>query len=320
MIVNNKNSTGRPSVVPRGYIQMAVQISAGQVKDLREKTGVGMMECKKALEENNGDMEKAIVWLRERGMSRAAKKADRIAAEGVVEVLISDSGTEAAVLEVNCETDFVAKNPDFRKLVADTAQIALKTKCNDIEKLGEMKLADGVSINETIAGLIQKIGENMRLRRVLTISAPNGHISGYIHMGGRIGTAVVLEGKKDVAELGKDIAMHVAAASPRYLNRVEVDSTELDQEKEIARKKLIEEKKPEAMIEKILDGQMNKFYKEVCLVEQMFVKNPDISITKLLETADKNLKLTRFVRFALGEGIEKKQENFAAEVAAQLNR
>ena len=183
-----------------------------------------------------------------------------------------------------------------------------------------MKLADGVSINETIAGLIQKIGENMRLRRVLTISAPNGHISGYIHMGGRIGTAVVLEGKKDVAELGKDIAMHVAAASPRYLNRVEVDSTELDQEKEIARKKLIEEKKPEAMIEKILDGQMNKFYKEVCLVEQMFVKNPDISITKLLETADKNLKLTRFVRFALGEGIEKKQENFAAEVAAQLNR
>ena len=215
---------------------MAVQISAGQVKDLREKTGVGMMECKKALEENNGDMEKAIVWLRERGMSRAAKKADRIAAEGVVEVLISDSGTEAAVLEVNCETDFVAKNPDFRKLVADTAQIALKTKCNDIEKLGEMKLADGVSINETIAGLIQKIGENMRLRRVLTISAPNGHISGYIHMGGRIGTAVVLEGKKDVAELGKDIAMHVAAASPRYLNRVEVDSTELDQEKEIPQK------------------------------------------------------------------------------------
>ena len=299
---------------------MAVQISAGQVKELREKTGVGMMECKKALEENNGDMEKAIVWLRERGKSRAAKTAARIAAEGVVEVLISDSGTEAAVLEVNCETDFVAKNPDFRKLVADTAQIALKTKCNDIEKLGEMKLADGVSINETIAGLIQKIGENMRLRRVLTISAPNGHISGYIHMGGRIGTAVVLEGKKDVAELGKDIAMHVAAASPRYLNRVEVDSTELDQEKEIARKKLIEEKKPEAMIEKILDGQMNKFYKEVCLVEQMFVKNPDISITKLLETADKNLKLTRFVRFALGEGIEKKQENFAAEVAAQLNR
>lgn len=299
---------------------MAVQISAAQVKDLREKTGVGMMECKKALEENAGDMEKAIVWLRERGMSRAAKKADRIAAEGVVEILVNETGTAAAVLEVNCETDFVAKNEDFRKMVRDAAALALKSNCNDIEKLAEMKLADGVTIKDTIAGLIQKIGENMRLRRVLTISAPNGHISSYIHMGGRIGTAVVLEGKKDVAELGKDIAMHIAAASPRYLNRTEVDTSELEQEKEIARKKLIEEKKPEAMIEKIIDGQMNKFYKEVCLVEQAFVKNPDVSITKLLESADKNLKISKFVRYALGEGIEKKQENFAEEVAAQLNR
>ncbi len=299
---------------------MAVQISAGQVKDLREKTGVGMMECKKALEENGGDMEKAIVWLRERGMSRAAKKADRIAAEGVVEVVVNAAGNAAAVLEVNCETDFVAKNEEFRQLVRDAAELALKNNCNDIEKLAEMKLASGVSIKDTITGLIQKIGENMRLRRVLTVSAPNGHISSYIHMGGRIGTLVVLEGKKDVAELGKDIAMHIAAASPRYLVRQDVDKSELDQEKDIARKKLIEEKKPEAMIEKILDGQMNKFYKEVCLVEQAFVKNPDISITKLLETADKNLKISRFVRYALGEGIEKKQENFAAEVAAQLNR
>lgn len=299
---------------------MAVQISAGQVKDLREKTGVGMMECKKALEENAGDMEKAIVWLRERGMSRAAKKADRIAAEGVVEVLVNDAGNAAAVLEVNCETDFVAKNEDFRKMVRDAAAVALKNNINDIDKLADMKLDTGVTIKDTIAGLIQKIGENMRLRRVLTISAPNGHISSYIHMGGRIGTAVVLEGKKDVAELGKDIAMHIAAASPRYLTRQDVDASELDQEKDIARKKLIEEKKPEAMIEKILDGQMNKFYKEVCLVEQAFVKNPDISITKLLESADKNLKISRFVRYALGEGIEKKQENFAAEVAAQLSR
>jgi elongation factor Ts len=299
---------------------MAVQISAGQVKDLREKTGVGMMECKKALEENGGDMEKAIVWLRERGMSRAAKKADRVAAEGVVEVVVNAAGNAAAVLEVNCETDFVAKNEEFRQLVRDAAELALKNNCNDIEKLADMKLASGVSIKDTITGLIQKIGENMRLRRVLTVSAPNGHISSYIHMGGRIGTLVVLEGKKDVAELGKDIAMHIAAASPRYLVRQDVDKSELDQEKDIARKKLIEEKKPEAMIEKILDGQMNKFYKEVCLVEQSFVKNPDISITKLLEAADKNLKISRFVRYALGEGIEKKQENFAAEVAAQLNR
>jgi elongation factor Ts len=299
---------------------MAVQISAGQVKDLREKTGVGMMECKKALEENGGDMEKAIVWLRERGMSRAAKKADRIAAEGVVEVLVSPDATAAVALEVNCETDFVAKNEEFRKMVRDVAQIALSKKINDIEKLSEEKLPSGASVKDTIAGLIQKIGENMRLRRVQTISAPNGHISAYIHMGGRIGTAVVLEGKKGVEDLGKDIAMHVAAAFPRYLNPEQVDRSELDQEKDIARKKLIEEKKPEAMIEKILDGQMKKFYKEVCLLEQAFVKNPDMSITKLLESNDKALKLTSFIRWGLGEGIEKKQENFAAEVAAQLNR
>jgi elongation factor Ts len=299
---------------------MAVQVSAGQVKDLREKTGVGMMECKKALEENGGDMEKAIVWLRERGMSRAAKKADRVAAEGVVEILVSPDATAAVALEVNCETDFVAKNEEFRKMVGDVARIALAKKINDVEKLAEEKLPSGVTIKDTIAGLIQKIGENMRLRRVQNISAPNGHISSYIHMGGRIGTAVVLEGKKGVEELGKDIAMHVAAAFPRYLAPTEVDRTELDQEKEIARKKLIEEKKPEAMIEKILDGQMKKFYKEVCLLEQAFVKNPDVSITKLLENTDKALKLTSFVRWGLGEGIEKKQENFAAEVAAQLNR
>jgi elongation factor Ts len=299
---------------------MAVQISAGQVKDLREKTGVGMMECKKALEENGGDMEKAIVWLRERGMSRAAKKADRVAAEGVVEVLVAPDFKSAVALEVNCETDFVAKNEEFRAMVRDVANIALTKNINDVEKLTDEKLPSGVTVKDTIAGLIQKIGENMRIRRVQTIKAPAGHISAYIHMGGRIGTAVVLEGKSGVDELGKDIAMHVAAASPRYLTSEHVNKDELDQEKDIARKKLIEEKKPEAMIEKILDGQMKKFFKEVCLVEQAFVKNPDISITKLLETTDKALKLTSFIRWGLGEGIEKKQENFAAEVAAQLNR
>jgi elongation factor Ts len=297
---------------------MSIQISAAQVKDLREKTGVGMMECKKALEENGGELDRAIIWLRERGMSRAAKKADRIAAEGVVEVFINETHTNAVVLEVNCETDFVGKNEDFLKLVRETAVIALKNQIDDVEKLKLMKMASGETIEQTMAGLIQKIGENMRIRRIALVAAPTGHISSYIHMGGRIGTCVVLEGKKDVEELGKDIAMHIAAAAPRYVNRTEVDVTELNQEKDIARKKLVEEKKPEAMIEKILDGQMNKFYKEVCLAEQMFVKDPEISITKLLEKADKNLKATRFVRFALGEGVEKKTTNFAEEVAATL--
>ena len=301
---------------------MTVQISASQVKELREKTGVGMMECKKALEENTGDMEKAIVWLRERGMSRAAKKADRIAAEGIVEFAIGTGGDKAAIVEVNCETDFVSKNDDFRKFVTETTQVALKNNLNDIESLANSKLASGSTVQETINGLIQKIGENMKLRRVQTVSAANGLISGYSHMGGKIGTLVVLEGNKDsaLAELGKDIAMHVAAAFPKYLQRSEVNPAELEQERDIARKKLIEEGKKPEMIEKILEGQMNKFYKEVCLVEQAFVKDPDISIMKLVERTDKNLKVNKFIRFQLGEGIEKKQENFAAEVAAQLGR
>lgn len=301
---------------------MAVTISASMVKDLREKTGVGMMECKKALEENSGDMEKAIVWLRERGMSRAAKKADRVAAEGMVHFTVGDKGDSAVLLEVNCETDFVSKNEEFRNFVAETAKLALESNVNDVEKLAAMKLSSGTSVDETIKGLIQKIGENMKLRRVQTVKAPNALITGYTHMGGKIGTLVVLEGATGpaVTEAGKDIAMHVAAAFPRYLSRNEVDTAELAQERDIARKKLVEEKKPEAMIDKILEGQMNKFYKEVCLVEQAFVKDPDISVSKLLEKTDKNLKLTKFLRFQLGEGIEKKQENFAAEVAAQLGR
>jgi elongation factor Ts len=301
---------------------MSVVISAGMVKDLREKTGVGMMECKKALEENTGDMEKAIVWLRERGMSRAAKKADRVAAEGIVQFCISEAGDRAALLEVNCETDFVSKNEEFKSFVSEASKLALTNSINDVEKLAALKLSTGVTIDETIKGLIQKIGENMKLRRVHAIASPNAVISGYSHMGGRIGTLVVLEGASSAVAgtIGKDIAMHVAAASPRYLRREEVDQSELAQERDIARKKLIEEKKPEAMIDKILDGQMGKFYKEVCLLEQAFVKEPDLSITKLLEKTDKNLKLTKFLRFQLGEGIEKKQENFAAEVAAQLGR
>jgi elongation factor Ts len=301
---------------------MSVTISAGMVKDLREKTGVGMMECKKALEENTGDMEKAIVWLRERGMSRAAKKADRVAAEGMVHFVIGPKADAAVLLEVNCETDFASKNEEFKAFVGETASLALQHNIKDIDKLSSMKLTSGSTVDEVIKGLIQKIGENMKLRRVQTVHAPGGLIAGYSHMGGKIGTLVVLQGgnSSSLTELGKDIAMHVAAAFPKYLNREQVDVSELNQEKEIARKKLIEEKKPEAMIEKILDGQMNKFYKEVCLLEQAFVKDPDVSIMKLLEKSDKNVKLSQYIRFQLGEGIEKKQENFAAEVAAQLGR
>lgn len=295
-------------------------ITAGQVKDLREKTGVGMMECKKALEESAGDPEKAILWLRERGMSRAAKKADRVAAEGMIEVFINEDQTTGALVELNCETDFASGNDTFRKFAHELALLAIKTKPADAAALSAQKLPSGKIVTEQIAELISTIGENINLRRVTVLSTSNGTICGYSHMGGKIGTLVVLEGAKgpQVTELGKDIAMHVAAVSPRYLTSNEVNTGELAQERELAKKKLIEEKKPEAMIEKILDGQMKKFFKEVCLVEQPFVKNPDVTIAKLVESSGTNATLKAFTRFQLGQGIEKKQTDFAAEVAAQL--
>jgi elongation factor Ts len=288
------------------------------VKDLREKTGMGMMECKKALEENGGDMEKAIVWLRERGMSRAAKKADKIAAEGVVEVYVSPDRAAGVLLEVNCQTDFVAKNEDFVKIAKEAAEAALKTKASTVQELAQAKITGG-TVQDRLVELAAKIGEKMELRRLKVVQTANGVVAGYSHMGGRIGTLVVLEGAKgdDVETLGKDIAMHVAAASPRYLTEIEIDQSELDTEREIARKKLEEEGKKPDMIEKILVGQMKKFAKEVCLVDQPFVKDQNVTVSKHVENTKKGLKLAGFARFALGEGIEKKVENFAEEVAAQ---
>jgi elongation factor Ts len=294
-------------------------ITAGQVKELREKTGVGMMECKKALQENDGDLEKSIVWLRERGMSRAAKKAGRTAAEGIVDVYISDDNTAGVLVEVNCETDFVAKNSDFQEFARGVSKIALEKKTGSIDELEAATLGDK-TVKETLTELIAKIGENMNLRRVKVVSVSNGVVAGYSHMGGKIGSLVVLEGAtgNDVSALGKDIAMHVAAASPKALVEKDVDASELEVEKEIARKKLIEEGKPEAMIEKILMGQMAKFYKEICLTKQAFVKDPSISVEKHVEASGTKASLTAFARFQLGEGIEKKKENFAEEVAAQI--
>jgi elongation factor Ts len=300
-----------------------MSITASQVKELREKTGVGMMECKKALEENSGDIEKAILWLRERGMSRAAKKADRVAAEGLVEVFVNDDQNAGVVLEINCETDFVSKNDDFRKFARECAVSALKNNFNSADALLSSKMATGATVKDTLTEMIAKIGENMNVRRCSVLKAPNGVVAGYVHMGGKIGTLVALEGgtKNDaLVTLGKDIAMHVAAAAPRYLNSAEVDTVELEQERVLARKKLLEEKKPEAMIEKILEGQMKKFFKEVCLVEQAFVKDPEISVGTLVQKQGGGASLVKFVRYHLGEGIEKKETDFASEVAAQLQQ
>ncbi|SMF47105.1 translation elongation factor Ts [Pseudobacteriovorax antillogorgiicola] len=296
-----------------------MSVTAAQVKELRQKTGVGMMECKKALTETGGDIEKAILYLRERGMSRAAKKADRVTAEGLVKVVISDDQTAGSVVEVNCETDFVSKNEDFIKFIDQVAKLALDNSVNDIDQLKALDM-DGKSVGDTLTSLIATIGENLNLRRVATLKAANGVVSGYTHMGGRIGTLVLLEGAtgEDVQEVGKDLAMHAAAASPRYLKSDDVNPAEVEQEKELGKKKLLEQGKPENMIEKILVGQINKFYKEICLVEQAFVKDPNYTVKKLVDEKGKGAELSAYVRFQLGEGIEKKQENFAEEVAAQL--
>ncbi|MBM4252390.1 MAG: elongation factor Ts [Deltaproteobacteria bacterium] len=296
-------------------------ITAGMVKDLREKTGVGMMECKKALTETNGDMDKAIVWLREHGMARAQKKEGRVAAEGVVEVFVNPEQNAGVLVELNCETDFVSKNEEFRALAHDIAKLAFQHKAKDHEELLGLKLG-AQTVKDKLTELIAKIGENMQVRRVKVVHTATGVVTGYSHMGGRIGTLVVLEGAKgdDVVELGKDLAMHVAAASPRYLVETEVNASELDQEREIARKRLEEEGKPAELIEKILVGQMKKFYKEVCLIEQAYVKDPNVTVQKHVDSLKKGLKIAGFARFQLGEGIEKKKEDFAAEVAAQLKK
>ena len=295
-------------------------ITAGMVKELREKTSVGMMECKKALEENGGDLEKAVLWLRERGLSRAAKKADRVAAEGIVQIAISQDAHTGVVVEFNCETDFVSKNEDFTKFAADVATLALAQQISDVDALKSAKLADGETVEGRMTTLIAKLGENMKVRRLGLLKTSKGVVAGYTHMGGKIGSLVLLEGAEgqEVQELGKDLAMHSAAAGPRYLKSEEVDASEIETEKELGRKKLAEEGKPENMWEKILVGQVNKFYKEIVFIEQAFVKDPGQSIKQVVAEKGKGAQLTGFQLFKLGEGIEKKKENFADEVAAVL--
>lgn len=294
-----------------------MNISASMVKELRDQTGIGMMECKSALVESGGDLDKAIVYLRERGMSRAQKKAGRATSEGMVVISSTPDGKKAALVEVNCETDFVSKNEDFIKFSDKVAQIALAKSGESAEQLLDETFVAGATVKEKLAELIATIGENLQVRRLTSLSEPKGVVAGYSHLGGKIGTLVAIEGVSGDSglQLAKDLAMHVAAAAPKYLNSSEVDASELETEKQIARTKLIEEGKPEAMIEKILGGQMTKFYKEVCLVEQAYIRDPKMTVKQVVEAAAKGAKITGFSRFQLGEGVEKKTEDFAEEVA-----
>ena len=289
-------------------------ITAALVKELRERTGAGMMDCKKALTAVEGDMDKAIDFLREKGLAAAAKKAGRIAAEGMVGSYISDNAKVGVIVEVNCETDFVAKTEGFVSIVESIAKHIATVNPADMDALMASKINDEQTVAELVTASIAKIGENISLRRFARYEVEDGLVAAYIHGGGKIGVLVELKGGS--AELGKDLAMHVAAANPSYLNRNEVPAAELEHEKEVLCEQARNEGKPEKIIEKMVIGRIQKFYKEICLVDQEFVKDPDQTITKLL--AANNAEVLKFARFQLGEGIEKKQEDFAAEVMSQI--
>jgi elongation factor Ts len=287
-------------------------ITAALVKELRERTGAGMMECKKALVEMNGDIEAAAEHMRKTGMAKADKKAGRAAAEGLIVIKLSDDAKTAAMVEVNCETDFVAKDENFVKFANAVGDCALANKPADVETLSTLALADGNSVEDTRKALIAKIGENMNVRR-MSIMEAQGSLSVYSH-GSRIGVAVDLVGGND--ELGKDLAMHIAASRPICVDESEVPQVTLDKEKEIYTAQAQESGKPADIIEKMVQGRIKKYLKEITLLGQPFVKDPDQTVEQLL--GKEKATVNAFVRLEVGEGVEKKSENFADEVMAQI--
>ncbi|MFO7594601.1 MAG: translation elongation factor Ts [Pseudomonadota bacterium] len=288
-------------------------ITAAMVKDLRERTGAGMMECKKALVECGGDIDAAIEHMRKTGLAKADKKAGRTAAEGLIVIKPGADNKKAAIVEVNCETDFVAKGDDFKDFCDEVAQLVLDNAPADLDALMESKMPGGDSVADTLKAMIAKIGENMNVRRFKLISSKNGRLASYSH-GSRIGVVVDLEGGD--ADLGRDIAMHIAASKPQAVSADDVDPTVIEKEKEIFTAQAKESGKPAEIIEKMIGGRINKFLKEITLLGQPFVKDPDTTVEKLLK--DAGAKVAAFERFEVGEGIEKKQENFADEVMAQV--
>jgi len=290
-------------------------ISASAVKDLREKTGVGMMEAKKALEETGGDFEKAVDLLRKKGLSAAAKKAARVAAEGMIASTIQVGGKTGAMVEVNSETDFVAKNDDFQRFAKELAELVAAKKPADVAALSQLSIGND-PVEARRNALIQKIGENIAIRRFVCYET-SGQIAIYLH-GNRIGVMVDYTGGDE--QLGKDMAMHIAAANPQFLNRETVPTDVLDRERAVYEAQAKDSGKPAAIIGKMVEGKLEKFYSEACLMDQVYIKDPDgkLRIRDCLKKAGGNVVLNRFVRYQLGEGIEKKKETFAEEVAAQL--
>ena len=308
-------------------------ITAAQVKELRELTGAGMMDCKKALSATEGDMDKAVEFLREKGLATAQKKASRVAAEGLCKTLVAEDGKRAVVVEVNAETDFVAKNEKFQNYVAEVAAQALNTTAADIEAfLAEPWAADTTkTVKEALAAQVAVIGENMQIRRFAQVVEENGFVASYVHMGGKIGVLVDIESdvvNDDVKEMAKNIAMQIAALKPKYTNRSEISEDYIAHEKEILLAQIMndpkESQKPEKVIQGMINGRINKELKEICLLDQVYVKAEDgkQSVAKYVEEVAKangaKISVKGFVRYETGEGIEKKEENFAEEVAKQM--
>lgn len=288
--------------------------SASDVKELREKTGAGMLDCKKALQESEGNMEKAIDWLREKGISKAAKKESRIAAEGLSKILVD--GNKAVILEINSETDFVAKNAEFTNFVSLLAKVVLENCPKTMEEAMELPMGDG-TVNSSLINLIAKIGEKISFRRFEIVEKNDNQVFGvYNHQNlGKINVITVLDG--DNSEIARDVAMHVAAMNPGYLSRNDVPEDVINHEKDVIKKQAIEEGKPAEIAEKMVNGRINKFYKEVCLLEQPFIKDPDLDVAGY--TKANNMAVVKFVRFEVGEGMEKRNDDFASEVMSQIN-
>ncbi|MDR1042467.1 MAG: translation elongation factor Ts [Clostridiales Family XIII bacterium] len=301
------------------------EITAAKVKELRERTGAGMLDCKNVLVETDGDIDKSIDVLREKGLAKAAKKAGRIAAEGLVRINLTPDGRQAAILEVNSETDFVAKNKDFIDFVENLSDISIKEEKTGLDEFLEIKYDEKRSIKEKLTDFVATIGENIHVRRVEKHEREGTVYVGYLHGAGKIGVIIGLEttaSAEDVNTLGKDIAMQVASMNPRFIDESQVDPEYIEKEKEILVQQALNEGKPKDIVEKMVQGRLKKELKETCLLEQKFVKNGDITVGQYLadsaKVIGKDVKVVTMVRYEVGEGIEKRQENFAEEVAKQM--
>ncbi|MGI6731381.1 MAG: translation elongation factor Ts [Anaerovoracaceae bacterium] len=303
-----------------------MSITASMVKELRERTGAGMMDCKKALTETGGDIEKAIELLREKGLAKAAKKAGRVASEGLVRLAFAEDGSKAAAVEVNSETDFVAKNEDFVELVDGLASLALESSADDMDQFLALSYGNQGTVQDVLNEKIAIIGENLTMRRFQKFQTPGVVYVGYTHGNGRIGVIIGLKTDASVDEvqtLGKDVAMQVASMNPKYISEQEIPAEDIEKEKKILMQQALNEGKPANIVEKMVTGRLKKELKETCLIEQNFVKDGDISVCQYIDDSakalGKSVEVVEMLRYEVGEGIEKKEENFAEEVAKQMN-